>query len=420
MTTRSPEGGRQLISSKQWSTKKSLLAQVQKLWDSGLLLQELSLCLQQQDTAFFPKRLVFKSPNSKALASEFDAVRGWITEVKKATGFHIIDKTVNHRVIGENSLPAEAWLSNLDAAIELLNKPKEAAAYSGLFTLTQQRSPQLIPWLCQYPLKALSLVDAWPKLLDFIHWRQQHPDPQVYLRQVSLPGIDSKFIEQHRNTLTSLLDLSLPAEQVQVEMTGVKRFELRYGFRAKPERIRFRLLDDNLGELFAAPAGADNDLSVTADDFNVLGQKAGFSEQVKRVFITENEINFLSFPPQKNSLLIFGSGYGFDALAQAGWLSDMAIYYWGDIDTHGFAILDQLRSKFPHVRSLMMDERTLMAHADFWGEEDSQTTNTLSRLTAEESSLLQSLLSHTHKKQLRLEQERIQFDYLTEVLFTFS
>ncbi len=42
-------------------------------------------------------------------------------------------------------------------------------------------------------------------------------------------------------------------------------------------------------------------------------------------------------------------------LAQAGWLARCQVYYWGDIDTHGFAILDQLRTHIPHARSLLMD-----------------------------------------------------------------
>lgn len=38
-----------------------------------------------------------------------------------------------------------------------------------------------------------------------------------------------------------------------------------------------------------------------------------------------------------------GAGYGWQALAQAKWLNQCEIYYWGNLDTHGFAILDRLR-----------------------------------------------------------------------------
>ncbi len=41
-------------------------------------------------------------------------------------------------------------------------------------------------------------------------------------------------------------------------------------------------------------------------------------------------------------MVLFGSGYGFEFLSNVLWLAKLNIYYWGDIDTHGFAILNQL------------------------------------------------------------------------------
>ncbi len=41
----------------------------------------------------------------------------------------------------------------------------------------------------------------------------------------------------------------------------------------------------------------------------------------------------------------------------------------GDIDTYGFAMLDRLRSYHPHIRSLLMDEATLLQHRPLWGRE---------------------------------------------------
>ena len=60
-------------------------------------------------------------------------------------------------------------------------------------------------------------------------------------------------------------------------------------------------------------------------------------------------------------MVIFGAGYGFEMLNHARWLASRRIHYWGDIDTHGFAILDQLRRRFEHVESFLMDRETLLA-----------------------------------------------------------
>ena len=398
-------------SSKVWSNKKSLIGQVEKLWDKGLLLEE-TVC----SSNFFPKRLFFKTPDSKALSYDFDAVRCWVSDIQKLKGFRIVYRTVRHPVIGENRVPAEVWLDTLETAILLLNKQAQVAAFSELLKQTKTQIPELIKWIKRYPLKALRLAEVWPKLLDFVLWSQQHPRPGIYLRQVSLPGIDSKFIEQHRLVLAALLDLALAAEQINHKKTGIKQFEQRYGFRSKPEKIRFRLLDTELTLLPALLPGADNDFSLTANDFQQLHQNATFVSHIKHVFITENEINFLTFPEQENSLVIFGSGYGFDALAKARWLSQLSVYYWGDIDSHGFAILDQLRNKFPHVQSLLMDETTLMKHREFWGYETKPESRELHRLTANEQNLYQALLDNHYAEHLRLEQERVDYQHLLNVL----
>ncbi len=390
-----------------WSNKKTLIKQLQRLWERGVLLRE-----SIQPEGLFPLRLVFKSPGSKALTEEFVSIRSWLSEIEKLNGYRIKYKTVHHRLVGENRLPDQVWVDDLETAVALLNKQQEISAFSKLQQITWERAPELLDWLIQSPLKALSLAEEWSKLLDFVLWRREHANGEVYLRQVSLPGIDSKFIEQHRSILAPLLDRILPQEQINQEYSGVKYFEKRYGFRSKPERIRFRL---PLMEPAILP-GIDCDITLTADDFCRLNRQAQFSAQIKRVFITENEINFLSFPLPKDSLVIFGAGYGFDALAKADWLSQLKIYYWGDIDTHGFAILDQFRSKFPDVKSLLMDEETLLKHRDFWGRESKPENKPLSQLINQEQLIYQNLLHNHYAENLRLEQERINFDCLAAVL----
>ena len=63
------------------------------------------------------------------------------------------------------------------------------------------------------------------------------------------------------------------------------------------------------------------------------------------------------------------------------------VRYWGDIDTHGFAILDRLRAWLPQARSVLMDRETLLAHRDRWVSEDRPARSTLTRLTPAERDL---------------------------------
>jgi hypothetical protein len=85
------------------------------------------------------------------------------------------------------------------------------------------------------------------------------------------------------------------------------------------------------------------------------------------------------------------------------------VIYWGDIDTHGFAILSRLRALFPHVRSFLMDRETLLTHRPLWAREEEPYTGGLHHLTAEEDALFEELRQGTLGYGVRLEQERIAF-----------
>ena len=204
------------------------------------------------------------------------------------------------------------------------------------------------------------------------------------------------------------MDLVLPPEAIDPTATGTAQFARRYGFLDRPARIRFRPLDPALPMLPGCSGLAD----ITLD-------AASFAElalPLARVFITENETNFLAFPPMQRSIVIFGAGYGWDGLARATWLHECALHYWGDIDTHGFAILDQLRGRFAHARSFLMDRETLLAHRTAWGEESEPARHTLNRLDAVEAALYDELRFDRLQPLLRLEQERIGYRWLEQHL----
>jgi len=101
-------------------------------------------------------------------------------------------------------------------------------------------------------------------------------------------------------------------------------------------------------------------------------------------------------------------------LVDAQFLVNKDLYYWGDIDTHGFAILSRLRHYYPQVKSLLMNQETLDKFMDLSVYESLEKSeqNALSHLTDEENSLYQQL----QHSLIRLEQERISFLYLQQAL----
>ena len=385
-----------------WTRPVDLRAQVQKLWDRGELLASLVT-----GESLFPKRLVLKGPTSSEMADRFDEARTWITELRVMSHCRVEMREFKHRVFGANAVPNEIWIDTVEDALALIGKQRDVARFATLTDVTRKRQPLLLGWLAKRPMRALELSNEWGLLLEIVGWLQAHPRPGVYLRQVDIPGVHSKFIEAHRGVLVELLDIVLPTAVIDQTASGTNQFAKRYGFRDKPARIRFRILDP---ELSLMPGVLVQDITLDAESFACL------DSNVARVFITENEINFLAFPQVKDSLVIFGAGYGFEMLSKAEWLSRSRIYYWGDIDTHGFAILDQLRGQFDHVESFLMDRNTLLAFEALWGEEEKQTLRDLLRLNPEEKELYDDLRDNRIRKNLRLEQERIGFGWVESSL----
>jgi len=98
-------------------------------------------------------------------------------------------------------------------------------------------------------------------------------------------------------------------------------------------------------------------------------------------------------------------------------LRDCEAVYWGDIDTHGYAILNRARSLFPRMESVMMDQVTFLAHQELWCEESVQCGELeLALLTKSEREVFEGLRNGTWGSQLRLEQERISWQKALEVI----
>jgi hypothetical protein len=387
-----------------WTKPKDLRAQLEKLWERGDMLSSLVT-----GESLFPRRLTLKCPTSTEMVDRFDEVRTWVGEIRTVQYCRVEIREFKHRIFGTNSIPAELWIDSLDDAAAFITKRKDIARFVALVDETKQSQPDLLEWLKKRPMRALALADEWTRLLAIVAWIQANPRPNIYLRQVDIPGVHTKFIEANRGVLAELFDIVLSQERVDLTASGVGRFSERYGFRDKPLRIRFRLLDPH-----ATPIAVGQDITLDSQSF------ASLNPVVSRVFITENEINFLAFPLIKDSLVIFGSGYGFEMLKQAEWLSRCQIYYWGDLDTHGFAILDQLRNQFPHAESFLMDKATLLKFEPLWDIEEQQTLRDLPRLTPEELALYNELRDNRIRRNLRLEQERIGFTWLRSALEKLS
>ena len=390
-----------------WTTPADLRRQVQRLWDRGVVLASVAT----GDTPF-PKRLTLRRPGSTELRDHFDEVRAWTAALRSMPHVRVTMREVRHRVSGTNSLPHEAWVDSLEDAVALLRKQSELAEFRRLVDRTRARRPALLAWVAKRPLRALQLAGDWPRLLDVVGWLEDHPRPGIYLRQMDVSGVHSKFVEGHRGVLGELLDLALPRESIDASTPpGATGFARRYGFREKPERIRFRVLDPACALLPAVPEGDAFGQDITLDTASFAALETG----VSRVFITENEINFLAFPRVKEAMVIFGAGYGFESLAgRAGSGAPPPL-----LGRHRHPRLRHPRrvARPFRPRGVVPDgPEHLLAFEPLWGTEDSPIDRDLPRLTAEERALYDDLRDNRIGRHVRLEQERIGFGWVSDAL----
>jgi hypothetical protein len=126
------------------------------------------------------------------------------------------------------------------------------------------------------------------------------------------------------------------------------------------------------------------------------------------VVIVENLQTGLALGDLESAIVIMGLGYCVNVIARLPWIGQATTFYWGDIDTHGFAILSRARSYLPHLQSMMMEKSVLLRHRDLWVEEKEQHgADSLLNLTEEELDVYRNLKQQSWGFHLRLEQERI-------------
>ena len=388
-----------------WTTPDDVRAQVQRLWDRGRIL-----AARLGAEPLFPLALRLSRPEVRELSDRFAEARDWIRTLeegsKKATGvgYEIVYAEVNHRQLGLNRVPQSLLVPSELDALALIGKRRQSDAFDRLVETTKAAHPELLSWLAKRPLDLLDHADDWVRLLSVVSWFRNHPRPGIYARQIDVEGVHTKFIETHRRLLAELLDLVLPAEHIDQQAIGAQAFERRLGLLCKPALLRFRVLDQSLR------------VQGLEDVSTPIAQFARLDLPARRVFIVENEINGLAFPQAEASIILFGLGYGVDRLGLVPWLQDKAIYYWGDLDTHGFAILDSLRAVFPNARSFLMDRQTLLSHRPLWVEEPEPSQVPLSRLTEDENKVFEDLRFDRLGHRVRLEQERIAFGHVARTL----
>ncbi|MEO1390799.1 MAG: Wadjet anti-phage system protein JetD domain-containing protein [Cyanobacteria bacterium J06634_6] len=304
---------------------------------------------------------------------------------------------------GTQTVPTGIYIDQETDYLKLLRKESEVQQFRRSLALIRSEVPGLEDWLADNVMKVVEFADDWSDLLKVCQYFQQHPQPNLYIRQLPI-AVHTKFVEQHKAILRSLLEHLLPDAQL-ISVMGEKGaiFEKRFSLKYIEPTIRLRFLDATQQASGGFPVD-DVSLPVSA-----LAQTPITRAQC---LITENLMNFLTLPPLPGSFALFGGGYAVQSLKSVSWLKDCPIFYWGDLDAQGFQILSSLRAHFPQATSLMMNHETFELFKEFAVPDKKATMKVLHHLTRAERAMYTQLAT----QQLRLEQEHIDQPYVESVL----
>lgn len=327
---------------------------------------------------------------------ELEDIRSLSKEVK-GYGYTIVWKTIKTKLLGTQDLPSRITFETADDYERFLQKKKEVADFRRDAARISEKFPKLQHWIEKYPQKVIENSEDWADIGKVLDYFLKNPQPQLYIRELPIE-VHTKFIEQHKIVIGELLNVVIE----DYVNTNEKDFEKRYNLRYDEPLVQIRLLDRTLATKFFN--GMD-DITIPVSQFLKL------HIPITKAFVVENKVNFLTFPPVANSIVIWGKGYGVASIKDSELLKSIDLIYWGDLDTQGFEILSQFRSYFAHVKSLLMDKATF----DNYFEKESGTPSKISvklNLTTEEEELYQYIKVNNY----RLEQEKIPQRYVIEQL----
>lgn len=347
--------------------------------------------------SFFPLVIVGnKKPDENAVRFENE-----LTELinhsyeKKGYGYSINYVTVKTKLHGVQDLPVSIVFQTEIDYLKFIGKEKDTTKFKKNFDRISTMFPELKDWIHKYPNKLID--NDWDSLLKVCSYFKDTPIPNLYIRELPIK-VHTKFIEQNKGIIKELLDI-LIADYVNLDE---KHFESRFHLKYDEPIIRFRILDRLLSmQLFS---GLD-DLSIP------IGQFKNLNISIKKVYVVENKITMLSFPTMEDSIVIWGKGYAVDEIKDVKWLKEVNIFYWGDLDAHGFQILSEFRFHYKQVQSFLMDRKTFDTF--FEGGIGSKTFVEKDLcLTPLENEMYQYLKTNS----FQLEQEKIPFEYMLQMI----
>lgn len=353
----------------------------------------------------WPLGVPLGEPSERSAADDVSAIREWVDAwTRWSDGGEVQWLQRQWPRLGTQRLPSRlVFASAAEVASVIGEGPRFDRAVRRRARLAQAWSVLGASVLVQRHFDALAdyTDDDFERLFAAIAWLDQNRATGSYLRQLPIEGLDTKWCDAARRVVISDLLLAMRG----LDQAG-DFYEL-CGLSRAPRRLRVRLLCPSLRRA----VGGLRDIEAPVDEI------AGLPIQPACTLIVENLETGIALPDLPGCTAFMKLGNGVGVLERVLWIRAARALYWGDLDTHGFAILSQARAALPALTSVLMDEATLLQHRPLWGREVTPYHGAdVPFLTSEERAVFDGLRGNVWRQAVRLEQERIPWEYALAAL----
>jgi len=301
--------------------------------------------------------------------------------------------------LGNQKWPKQIHVSTEEDLLFLTGRKKHAEDFKLLLANIVAWKPALYSLIQSKPELIHDHSQDWQTIQRVVDFLLRNDTENLYLRSIPVPA-HTKFLHNKRGLLLTIL------KHLQPDKFLPSHIDLEDALRVKRKQFLFpmRLLDAALAKQYMS--GIDS-FAIAA---NAIQNN---NWEIKKVVLVENETNLYLLPPMQGTLAIFSCGKALHLLKDIELFHTAKSFYWGDLDEEGFKMLNSIKSYYPNLQSLFMDQQTVTLHDNEMHVQPYLYKNGSLEYLSQEEIAAYDLLSARNG---RIEQERLHQDYVMERL----
>lgn len=284
------------------------------------------------------------------LAKDIEEFQKFEKRSEQDRGWSIKWEDWNSKKLGKQKWPSSISIETEDDYLYLTKKEAEVHQFKKQLNELIGWRKEIRSFLLMRPNTVLEYQKIWTDLCYVADYLLQNDVRNYYIRSIPLP-VHTKFIENNKAFIYSLLKHFSPERYSDESI----RFEAALGLREKQHVYTMRWLDDSLAEKYMH--------GHEVFGLSTIGLKA-VQWEIQEIWLVENETNLYLLPKRKGSLVLFSKGHAVTQLFNIPLFTQAKLVYWGDLDEHGFIMLNSFRKNYGHANSIFMDKLTVEQNSD--------------------------------------------------------